>query len=192
MRENNLNIQVFSSCNCSCKFCNFTDKCYNKIDSTFVLNYINEHPNINYILLTGGEPTLAIEECSEIIKGLNSNEKTIVLQTNGWWGNNEKIKEQLLINPPSCVHLSVDYEKQKIIPIETVVNAYNFLVDNNIEVIVINHYEHEEEFLAYQKIIPSVERGYICYKTDDNEYDCGIALLATNEIGKLNIDGWRN
>ena len=191
MRENNVNVQVYSSCNCGCKFCNFTDKKHNKINPEFVLEYIKEHDNITTILLTGGEPTFAIDECVAIIKGLSLTDKTVILQTNGWWGDSDEIKEKIKMSPPSCVHLSVDNEKQKIIPIETVLNAYNFLVDNNIRVIVINHYEIEEEYLMYTTQIPVVERGYICYKTDDNLYDCGTALLATNEIGKLDINGWR-
>lgn len=190
MRENNVNVQVYSSCNCSCKFCSFTDKKHNKIDPDFVLNYIHERPNINFILLTGGEPTFAIDVYAKIIQGLDIKEKTVVLQTNGWWGNNDNIKQIIKDNPPTCVHLSVDSEKQKIIPLETVKTAYDFLIENNIQVTVINHCENEEEYLMYTLSIPTVERGQICYKTDDNTYECGTALLATNTVGKLNIEGW--
>lgn len=191
MRENNVNIQVYSSCNCSCNFCNFTDKCHNKINPDFVLNYIKEHPNINLILLTGGEPTLAIDEYSKIIRGLDLNEKRVILQTNGWWGENEDIKQIIKNNPPSCVHLSVDSEKQKIIPLETVIKAYDFLVENNIQVFVVNHHEetNEKEFEYYKTLFPDIKYGRIV-KDDGQETDCGVALTSTNKIGRLNIRGW--
>lgn len=188
----NLNIQVFSSCNCQCAFCNFTDKCKNKIDSAFVKEYLAKHPEINYILLTGGEPTFAIKECSEILKGLDLTKKRVVLQTNGWWGNNDEIKKAIKDTPPSCVHLSVDSEKQKIIPLDIVQKAYDFLLKNNIQTFVVNHHEatNENEFEYYSSIFPDIKYGRIIKDDGETRGDCGIALLATNKIGHLDIKGW--
>lgn len=191
MRENNVNVQVYSSCNCSCKFCGFTDKCHNKIDPEFVLNYINKHPDIRKIVLTGGEPTLAIEECIKIIQGIDLNKRNVILQTNGWWGDNEYIKQLLKDNPPSCVHLSVDSEKQKIIPIEDIQKTLNFLIDNNITTVIINHQENNQEYDYYEKIFPEVQPGKICTLEDGKDYDCGTALLVSNKVGILNIRGWQ-
>lgn len=190
MRENNLNIQVYSSCNCNCSFCNLKDKRANKIDAKFVVEYVNNHPNINYILLTGGEPTFALDEYIEIIKGISSESRTIVLQTNGWWGENEKVKSAIKNFPPSCVHLSFDYEKQKNIPIEIAIKAYNFLLENNIQAFAVNHTESEEEYLYYESLIPEINKGSIC-KPEDGDWDCGTALLANNKVGGVNIYGWR-
>ena len=69
--NNNINIQLYSSCNCSCNFCNFTDTKHCKINPEFVINYLKENPQITKVLLTGGEPTLAIEEYIEIIKNID-------------------------------------------------------------------------------------------------------------------------
>ena len=49
--RNNLNIQVCSSCNCDCSFCHFKDKVFNKINPTFVTNYLKQlkKPVLNVI-----------------------------------------------------------------------------------------------------------------------------------------------
>lgn len=187
---NNINIQVYSSCNCNCSFCKFTDSCHQKINPEYVLNYINKHPEINTILLTGGEPTFAIEEYKEIMEGLDIKEKKVVLQTNGWWGDSEYVKQIIKDNPPTIVHLSVDYEKQKFIPIETALKSYEFLNENNIETAVVNHHNQDEEFGYYKSTFPRVVNGRICVDDGVNLYDCGTALLADNTEGVLNIKGW--
>ena len=188
--KNSINIQLYSSCNCNCSFCHFTDKMYKKINPQFVLDYLNQHDDINYIVITGGEPTLAIDEYRTIINGIDKTKKRIILQTNGWWGNNESIKEVIKKNPPSIVHLSVDSEKQNIININNVINAYNFLNENGIITYVINHTNNDEEFKTYLGIFPDLKRGNIVYDNGSDLYDCGTALLANNTIGKLNIKGW--
>lgn len=189
MRENNVNVQVYSSCNCDCNFCMFKDTLFNRINPDFVLNYLKEHPEVDYIVLTGGEPTFAIEECSQIIQGIDNETKTVVLQTNGWWGNNNKVKDVLKANPPSRVHLSVDSEKQKLVSIDTVLAAFEFLSENNIPVSVVNHTTDNNEFGYYSAIFEDLHYGKIL--TDDgNLYDCGTALLATNKVSTLNIKGW--
>lgn len=187
--SNNINIQVYSSCNCNCAFCNFKDKCYNQIDPLFVLDYLNKHPEKTYIVLTGGEPTFAIEAYTQIMQGIDKSNKTIVLQTNGWWGNNENIKSQIAANPPTKVHLSADVEKQKYVSIETVVKALEFLNEKEIPVIFINHTNDENEYITYKERFPQIHRGIIC-EDDGKLYDCGDALLATNVISTLNIKGW--
>lgn len=188
--NNNINVQLYSSCNCSCNFCNFTDTKHCKINPEFVINYLKNNPHITKILLTGGEPTLAIDEYAEIIRDINTQNKNVILQTNGWWGDNENIKAILKQYPPTLVHLSVDYEKQKFIPIETVINAYTFLIQNKIEVAIVNHHIYDEEFEYYKTIFPKVINGRICIDDGINLHDCGTALLANNTIGKLNIKGW--
>lgn len=188
--NNNLNVQIYSSCNCKCSFCNFTDSCYNKINPQFVLDYIKNNPNITYILLTGGEPTFAIEEYKQIIQGLEDFEGKVTLQTNGWWGNNDKIKDIIKNYPPITVHVSVDYEKQKHIPLDTVKEAVKFLQDNNITVTVVNHTEDEDEHNFYKQHFTNLKQGYIIVDNNIDLHDCGEALLATNKIGRLNIKGW--
>lgn len=192
VRDNNVNVQVYSSCNCNCEFCNFTDRKSHKIDPQYVLKYLRENPSVNYVLLTGGEPTFAIEECCEIIKGINLEDKRVILQTNGWWGDNQKVKEFIKTNPPSCVHLSVDQEKQKKISLEVVKKAYNFLLENNIQVFVVNHHyeDKEDEFEYYKTHFPNLKYGRII-SDEETDTDCGVALLATNQIGTLDIKGWR-
>lgn len=192
IKKNNLNIQVFSSCNCDCKFCNFTDKCHNKIDPNFAIDYVKNNPSIRLVLLTGGEPTFAIEECGEIIKNLKSDRVRIILQTNGWWGDNDKVKEVLRSNPPTSVHLSVDSEKQKIIDLEVVKKAVKFLEEIGVETFIVNHHEedNEEEFEYYKTIFPNIKYGSITHD-DGKPSDCGPALLATNQEGTLDIKGWR-
>ena len=107
-------------------------------------------------------------------------------------GDNDYIKDVIRANPPTCVHLSVDSEKQKIISLETVMKAYEFLVKSNIQVFVVNHHEetNESEFEYYKAIFPDIKYGRIV-KDNGQEADCGVALLATNTVGRLNIKGWR-
>ena len=105
-------------------------------------------------------------------------------------GNNENIKTILKQYPPTLVHLSVDYEKQKFIPIETVREAYTFLIQNNIDVAIVNHHIYDEEFEYYKTIFPKVINGRICIDDGINLHDCGTALLANSTVGKLNIKGW--
>lgn len=188
--RNNINIQLYSSCNCDCSFCHFKDKLYNKIDPKFVLDYLDKNEEINYIVLTGGEPTLAIDEYIQIVKGIDQTKKRVILQTNGWWGNNETIKNAIKNNPPSIVHLSADSEKQKIINLSVVVAAYNFLKENNIIVYVVDHTTSEDEYNTYKSIFPEIKLGDIIYDNDEDLHDCGIALLANNTVGNLNIKGW--
>ena len=189
---NNINIQVYSSCNCDCSFCHFKDNKCNRINPDFVIDFLNNNLNYTKILLTGGEPTLAIKEYEKLIQGLVSPNRTLILQTNGWWGNNETIKNSIKVYPPSLVHLSVDSEKQKHIKLETAKNAYQFLIDNNIPVCVVNHTSNQEEFNRYSKIFPNLIKGKICIDDGINLYDCGTALLADHTISNLNIKGWRN
>jgi MoaA/NifB/PqqE/SkfB family radical SAM enzyme len=188
MREGNLNVQIYSSCNCSCDFCVFTDKKGTKINPDFVINYLNDHPDITYVLLTGGEPTFAMDVCQKILRDAPKNIH-YVIQTNGWWGNNDNIKRMFEETPPTEVHLSVDYEKQKNVPLETVVAAYEFLQTLPIVTNVVNHTKSEEEFQHYKSIFPKIFRGKVLHD-DGRLYDCGTALLATNEVSTLNIKGW--
>ena len=188
--ENNINIQLYSSCNCNCNFCHFKDTLFKKINPQFVLNYLSEHNEIDYIVLTGGEPTLAIDEYKTIVQGLSQTNKRIVLQTNGWWGNNETIKNVIKDYPPTIVHLSVDNEKQKIINLNTVMAAYNFLKENGIVTYVVDHTTSDDEYNTYKSIFPELKRGDIIYDDNINLHDCGPALLANNTVGNLNIKGW--
>lgn len=189
MRDNVINVQVYSSCNCRCSFCSYKDDCSTRIDPEFVIQYVNEHPEIRRVVLTGGEPTLAIEECSKIIQALKS-EKTVIMQTNGWWGNNEKIKQIIKENPPTYFQISIDYEKQKAIDIDTIKKAIDFLNENYIRAVLINHTASQQEHDYYETLFPEVQRGKIC-TIEDGECDCGPALLAINKVGKLNIYGWQ-
>jgi len=190
--RNNVNVQVYTSCNCDCKFCHFADRNNIKINPQFVLDYLNENGHVIDVVLTGGEPTFAIDECVEIIKGLKETNRVVTLQTNGWWGENEKIKTALKENPPSIVHLSVDNEKQKTIPIETVLKAHRFLVENGIKTFVVNHTlrDDNDEHNYYKSLFDDLKYGRIVYDNGTDLNDCGVALLAVNKVGRLNIKGW--
>lgn len=189
--RNNVNIQLYSSCNCDCSFCSFKDKKHNKISPSFVLDFLDKNPHINYIVITGGEPTFAIDEYKEIVTKADLTQKKVVFQTNGWWADNDKIKEILKECPPSLVQISVDYEKQKIINIDTVIKSYRFLKENNIKVLVINHTNDRNEYDYYANIFEDIARGVVCVFDGEHYYDCGTSLLATNEVGKFDILGWR-
>ena len=188
MRENNLNVQMFSSCNCNCSFCDFTDKCASKVDSKLVLDYIDEHPNIQYILLTGGEPTFNMDAYVDIVKHIDTKEKMIVLQTNGWWGNNVKIKQILREYPPTLIQVSVDSQKQKWVNLDTIKNAISFLKECSIRYVIINHTNSYEEYSYYLDIFPEVREGKI---VDINKVKAnfGVAILANNQIGRLTEKG---
>lgn len=184
-----INIQLYSSCNCNCSFCRFKDKNFKKINPNFVLNFLKNHNEMDYIVITGGEPTFAIEEYCQIIDGLSNSNKTTVLQTNGWWGNNDKIKNEIKNHPPKIVHLSVDSEKQKYIDIEVVISAYNFLISNNIKTFVVNHHIDEAEYEYYKKIFPNIKYGKITPEEKIPKI-IGPALLASNNISNVNTNGW--
>lgn len=191
MRTGNVNIQLYSSCNCDCEFCHFKDRNFIKIDPKFVLDFLKKNKEITEIVITGGEPTFAIDEYVAIVKNLDKNKRHITLQTNGWWGDNESIKEQIKLNPPSSVQLSVDEEKQKYIDIDVVRHALDFLKKNNIATILINHTNDDKEFDKYKSLFgDDVRRGIIVESGTPESTDCGIALLATNKVGRLNIEGW--
>lgn len=188
--ENNINVQVYSSCNCDCSFCHFKDKAYKKINPQFVLDYLNAHDNIDYIVLTGGEPTFALDEYKAIVNGIDKTKKRVILQTNGWWGNNETVKNAIKQYPPSVVHLSADSEKQKIISLNTLMEAYNFLKENGIITYVVDHTTNDDEYNTYKSIFSELKRGDVIYDDNINLHDCGPALLANNTVGNLNIKGW--
>ena len=190
MRIGNVNIQLYSSCNCDCEFCHFKDRNFIKIDPKFVLDFLKKNKEITEVVITGGEPTFAIDEYVAIVKNIDKTKRHITLQTNGWWGNDDTIKEQIKLTPPSSVQLSVDKEKQRYIKLDVVKNAYKFLKENNIPVIIINHTDSDSEYAKYKSVFSDVRRGRIIRDGTAENTDCGVALLATNKIGRLNIEGW--
>lgn len=188
-RPNVINIQLYSSCNCKCKWCTFTDDYKRSIDIEYVLDFLNNHDEIDKLIITGGEPTLAIDKYAELLISLDRSKYTITLQTNGWWGNDANIKNVLSKYRPDYIHLSIDSEKQKYIDIETAKNAYNFIISLNIPLLVVNHTDNQEEFNYYKSIISDTKYGIICY--DDKSYDCGQCLCANNTYKEiLDMKGW--
>ena len=70
----------FSGCNLRCPFCDTDFASYREMELAEILDSIEEFPS-DFIVLTGGEPSLQID--SELIEALHEHDKVIAIETNG-------------------------------------------------------------------------------------------------------------
>ena len=70
----------FSGCNLRCPFCDTDFASYREMKLEEILDSIEEFPS-DFIVLTGGEPSLQID--SELIEALHEHDKVIAIETNG-------------------------------------------------------------------------------------------------------------
>ena len=71
----------FSGCNLQCPFCDTNFKAYEKMTSKDILKELLNYSECNFVVLTGGEPTLQVT--SEFIDMLHSNGYYVAMETNG-------------------------------------------------------------------------------------------------------------
>ena len=70
----------FSGCNLKCPFCDTDFKGYEKMTAKQILGAIMEWNQCNFVVLTGGEPTLQVTE--KFIEMLHSNGYYVAVETN--------------------------------------------------------------------------------------------------------------
>lgn len=70
----------FSGCNLRCEFCDTDFSKHTEMTATQILDEMKKYP-ANFIVLTGGEPALQIDD--ELIDILHQNEYLIAIETNG-------------------------------------------------------------------------------------------------------------
>lgn len=113
---------------------------------------LNKH-RIQKITLTGGEPTLYLDQLLSILNQLDYDFQ-VTLTTNGWFVNNEEKLNQILSSIPNLelVQLSVDEYHSSFsrnVPIAKIKNYCNV---NNIEFCVIVAIQSAKELLLSQKL----------------------------------------
>lgn len=70
----------FSGCNLKCPFCDTDFKAYKKMTSSAILAQLQEYKQCNFVVLTGGEPTLQVG--TEFVDLLHSNGYYVTIETN--------------------------------------------------------------------------------------------------------------
>ena len=71
----------FSGCNLKCPFCDTDFKAYKKMTARAILGELLEYNQCNFVVLTGGEPTLQIT--TEFVDMLHANGYYVAMETNG-------------------------------------------------------------------------------------------------------------
>ena len=70
----------FSGCNLKCPFCDTDFKSYRELTAKDILAELLEYSQCNFVVLTGGEPTLQVTE--EFVDMLHSNGYYVAMETN--------------------------------------------------------------------------------------------------------------
>lgn len=71
----------FSGCNLKCNFCDTDHNSGTQMSLPAIISEVCKYPKAPLIVLTGGEPSLVIDD--ELILGLKSTGKKIAIETNG-------------------------------------------------------------------------------------------------------------
>lgn len=71
----------FSGCNLKCPFCDTDFKKYTKMTAREILAQLLEYSQCNFVVLTGGEPTLQVD--TDFVDMLHSNGYYVAMETNG-------------------------------------------------------------------------------------------------------------
>lgn len=120
----------FSGCNLKCDFCDTLHQTYTEMSEAEILASVSCFPS-DFIVLTGGEPSLQLTE--SFIDLLHSSGKLIAIETNGthplphgidWITCSPKYKTVVLTH---CNELKVVYEGQDMAPYDTISADYYFL-----------------------------------------------------------------
>lgn len=71
----------FSGCNLRCAFCDTQHSNHTMMSLPEIIDRVSLHPLASLIVLTGGEPSLHVDD--DLIKALRMTGKTITIETNG-------------------------------------------------------------------------------------------------------------
>ena len=135
----------FSGCNLRCAFCDTDHLSNTMMSAPEIVNEVIKYPGAPLIVLTGGEPSLYVDEA--LIKALKLTEKTIAIETNGtcplpdgidWITLSPKTAFQGGMSQPcvitSCNELKVVYTGQDLSQYDSIKAQHRFLqpcyVDN--------------------------------------------------------------
>ena len=76
-----------SGCNLSCPWCDtkyaWSDANYMDLTIDQILDYINRSPGIKHIVITGGEPTVQMDDLQQLVYQLKEYGRHVTLETNG-------------------------------------------------------------------------------------------------------------
>lgn len=133
-------LHMYDMCNLNCDCCYVKEGIYKAIDSGVFLNknalervIMNAAKN-NMCLFTGiGEPFLFWEEYTKpfLIPLLKRYNAKCVISTNGLWGNNDSIIDDIISLEVECIAFSIDSHHK--VPIENLNHAIERLSDNNVK-----------------------------------------------------------
>jgi hypothetical protein len=99
------------------------------------------------VSLSGGEPTLELDLCNQVVGLCKKNNIVTTLITNGWWGNNKEIIRHIKNMPLNYILVSVDKYHQKFIDISIIKN-------------LIKEFENEQAIIFIQTIINELRNPY--------------------------------
>lgn len=142
MRERGIYLYVTNECNLKCDFCRIDSKRYGgnkKIAiAKYLYNLVGKKKPVS-VCISGGEPTLFLEEIIKIIKFLRKNGiEEIFIETNGSYASSYKkalkITEKLVISGLTGIGFSLDSEHLKGVPFSYLVNAIKAAIKKELEV----------------------------------------------------------
>ncbi len=109
----NLYLEITRNCNLECEHCLRGDSKNEYMSSQTINNIFKDIKGIDRLLLTGGEPLLAINQIKEIISIIKTNNikiNSIMLITNGTILNENVIETLKELSSISVLHLRLSYD----------------------------------------------------------------------------------
>ncbi len=89
----------FSGCNLKCPFCDTDFKAYNEMTITDIMSRVNEWKDCGFVVLTGGEPSLQVDEA--LVNALHRQGFYVAMETNGTKEVPESI-DWVTLSPKNC------------------------------------------------------------------------------------------
>jgi len=112
--------KVTNKCNIECEHCreNSGPDRNDLLSSDHIKKVFDQIDDSWIITLQGGEPSLYLDKCKEIIDIAKSKNIQTVFYSNGWWANNEDMCNKIFNLDTDIIVISINKWTSKIIPIE--------------------------------------------------------------------------